>query len=463
MMAADARRGRAIADYAAARRIARKNRIDRQSHMTAHDTRRTTPSPSARDGARRSLLKAAGAAALAAPLLGSLAALSASGAAHAQRSAKTLRIGYQKYGNFVVLKARGSLEKRLADQHVSVQWIEFPGGPQLLEGLNAGAIDVGTVGETPPVFALAGGVDFVYVGSEPPAPQGEAIVVPHDSPIRAVADLRGRKIALNKGSNVHYLLVNALQRAKVDYRDVTPVYLAPADARAAFAQRGVDAWVIWDPYLAAIERQANARDRKRQRAREQHAVLSREPEVRRSRAATRARAARRSRCGRSLGAREHRHGRRATIAARRPRHGHARACVETRELRRSTDRRCDARVSAADRRYVRRPQADSAQDRRCRRALASGIGARASQSRGQSAEPRPAVAGEPLTINRLLSGGRSRHYRNDGFPGARDTRAVRQFALPSPSSGARSSLPASITPPTTDAPQDSGLLQNTLC
>ncbi|WP_063533041.1 sulfonate ABC transporter substrate-binding protein [Burkholderia sp. MSMB1589WGS] len=227
--------------------------------MTAHDTPRTTPSPSARDGARRSLLKAAGAAALAAPLLGGLAALSASGAAHAQRSAKTLRIGYQKYGNFVVLKARGSLEKRLADQHVSVQWIEFPGGPQLLEGLNAGAIDVGTVGETPPVFALAGGVDFVYVGSEPPAPQGEAIVVPHDSPIRAVADLRGRKIALNKGSNVHYLLVNALQRAKVDYRDVTPVYLAPADARAAFAQRGVDAWVIWDPYLAAIERQANAR------------------------------------------------------------------------------------------------------------------------------------------------------------------------------------------------------------
>ncbi len=259
MMAADARRGRAIADYAAARRTARKNRIDRQSHMTAHDTPRTTPSPSARDGARRSLLKAAGAAALAAPLLGGLAALSASGAAHAQRSAKTLRIGYQKYGNFVVLKARGSLEKRLADQHVSVQWIEFPGGPQLLEGLNAGAIDVGTVGETPPVFALAGGVDFVYVGSEPPAPQGEAIVVPHDSPIRAVADLRGRKIALNKGSNVHYLLVNALQRAKVDYRDVTPVYLAPADARAAFAQRGVDAWVIWDPYLAAIERQANAR------------------------------------------------------------------------------------------------------------------------------------------------------------------------------------------------------------
>ncbi|KGS05951.1 sulfonate ABC transporter substrate-binding protein [Burkholderia sp. ABCPW 111] len=228
--------------------------------MTDHDTPRTTTAlPRAHDDTRRTLLKAAGAAAFAAPLLGGLAALSASGAAHAQRNAKTLRIGYQKYGNFVVLKARGSLEKRLADQHVAIQWVEFPGGPQLLEGLNAGAIDVGTVGETPPVFALAGGVDFVYVGSEPPAPQGEAIVVPHDSPIRALADLRGKRIALNKGSNVHFLLVKALQRAKIDYRDITPVYLAPADARAAFAQRGVDAWVIWDPYLAAVERQANAR------------------------------------------------------------------------------------------------------------------------------------------------------------------------------------------------------------
>jgi sulfonate transport system substrate-binding protein len=182
----------------------------------------------------------------------------ASGPARAQGHA-TLRIGYQKYGNFVVLKARGTLEKRLAPLGIGVQWLEFPGGPQLLEGLNAGAVDVGTVGETPPIFAQAGGVDFVYVGSEPPAPRGEAIVVAQNSPIRTLADLRGKRIALNRGSNVHYLLVKALQKANLKYVDIQPVYLAPADARAAFTSGSVDAWVIWDPYLAAVERQLGAR------------------------------------------------------------------------------------------------------------------------------------------------------------------------------------------------------------
>jgi sulfonate transport system substrate-binding protein len=213
------------------------------------------------DTNRRSLLKAAAALAVSsgAALAGGAGALLSSPAALAQGNAKTLRVGFQKYGNFVVLKARGSLEKRLAQQGVAVQWLEFPAGPQLLEGLNAGAVDVGTVGETPPIFAQAGGVDFVYIGNEPPAPKGEALVVQQDSPIRTVADLRGKKVALNRGSNVHYLLVKALQHAGLTYTDIQPIYLTPADARAAFVQRSVDAWVIWDPYLAAIQRQANAR------------------------------------------------------------------------------------------------------------------------------------------------------------------------------------------------------------
>jgi sulfonate transport system substrate-binding protein len=215
-------------------------------------------------GARRSVLKLAAGAATAAALRGatglaSVAALAMrSGAARAE-DGKTLRIGYQKYGNFVVLKARRTLEKRLAPLGFSVQWLEFPGGPQLLEGLAAGAVDVGTVGETPPIFAQAGGVDFVYIASEPPAPLGEAIVVHQDSPVHTPADLRGKRVAFNRGSNVHYLLVKALQKSNLRYEDIQPVFLAPADARAAFTSRSVDAWVIWDPYLAAIERQANAR------------------------------------------------------------------------------------------------------------------------------------------------------------------------------------------------------------
>ncbi|WP_321782906.1 sulfonate ABC transporter substrate-binding protein [Burkholderia pyrrocinia] len=217
---------------------------------TPHADVETTPA----NPRRRQWLHGA-AAGLAGLALGPLAAVPA----QAQGNGTRLRIGFQKYGNFVVLKARGTLEKRLASQGVAVQWLEFPAGPQLLEGLNAGAIDVGTVGETPPIFAQAAGVDFVYIGNEPPAPQGEAIVVLPDSPIRNVAQLRGKKVAFNKGSNVHYLLVKALEHAGLAYTDIQPIYLTPADARAAFVQRSVDAWVIWDPYLAAAERQLGAR------------------------------------------------------------------------------------------------------------------------------------------------------------------------------------------------------------
>ncbi|WP_271104264.1 sulfonate ABC transporter substrate-binding protein [Pseudomonas tohonis] len=176
-----------------------------------------------------------------------------------QAQAETLRIGYQKYGTLVLLKAKGSLEKRLADQGIEVKWTEFPGGPQLLEGLNVGSIDFGVTGETPPVFAQAAGADLLYVAYEPPAPTSEAILVPKDSAIKSVKELAGKKVALNKGSNVHYLLVRALEEAGLKYSDIQPVYLPPADARAAFERGSVDAWVIWDPFQAAAEQQLQAR------------------------------------------------------------------------------------------------------------------------------------------------------------------------------------------------------------
>lgn len=177
----------------------------------------------------------------------------------AQVQAETLRIGYQKYGTLVLLKANGALEKRLAAKGIDVKWTEFPGGPQLLEGLNVGSVDFGTTGETPPVFAQAAGADLLYVAFEPPAPTSEAILVPKDSPIESVAELKGKKVVLNKGSNVHYLLVRALENAGLKYSDIQPVYLPPADARAAFERGSVDAWVIWDPFQAAAEQQLQAR------------------------------------------------------------------------------------------------------------------------------------------------------------------------------------------------------------
>ncbi|AOY00748.1 sulfonate ABC transporter substrate-binding protein [Jeongeupia sp. USM3] len=174
--------------------------------------------------------------------------------------AETLRIGYQKAASlFVLQKSQGTLEKKLAPLGATVKWVEFPAGPQLLEGLNVGAIDVGYVGEAPPIFAQAAGARFVYIGNDPAAPAAEAIVVPKGSAIKSVAELKGKKVALNKGSNVHYLLVKALEKNGLKYGDIQPVFLPPADARAAFERGSVDAWVIWDPFLAAAEKQIGAR------------------------------------------------------------------------------------------------------------------------------------------------------------------------------------------------------------
>jgi sulfonate transport system substrate-binding protein len=172
---------------------------------------------------------------------------------------KTVRIGYQKYGKLVLLKGKGSLEEKLRPFGYKVSWTEFPSGPPLLEALNVGAIDFGVAGETPPIFAQAAGAPLVYLAYDPPAPQGEAILVPKDSALKSVADLKGKKVALNKGSNVHYLLVKALEKAGLKYTDIQPMFLAPSDALAAFTRGSVDAWVIWDPYEAAAEASTGAR------------------------------------------------------------------------------------------------------------------------------------------------------------------------------------------------------------
>jgi sulfonate transport system substrate-binding protein len=172
---------------------------------------------------------------------------------------KVVRIGFQKYGKLVLLKGKGSLEEKLKPLGYKVSWTEFPSGPPLLEALNVGAIDFGVAGETPPIFAQAAGAPLVYLAYDPPAPQGEAILVPRDSALNSVADLKGKKVALNKGSNVHYLLVKALEKAGLKYTDIQPVFLAPADALAAFTRGSVDAWVIWDPYEAAAEASTGAR------------------------------------------------------------------------------------------------------------------------------------------------------------------------------------------------------------
>lgn len=184
----------------------------------------------------------------------------ASTSVSADYNPKLLRIGFQKSAaTLTLLKGDGSLEKRLAPLGIDVKWVEFPAGPQLLEGLNVGSIDFGFVGEAPPIVAQAAGANFVYVGYEGEAAAAEAVLVQKDSSIKGIAELKGKRVALNKGSNVHYFLVKVLEKHGLKYSDVQVSFLTPADARAAFEKGSIDAWVIWDPFTSAAEKQLGAR------------------------------------------------------------------------------------------------------------------------------------------------------------------------------------------------------------
>jgi sulfonate transport system substrate-binding protein len=166
---------------------------------------------------------------------------------------KEIRIGFQKAGIFPAVKARGTLEALFKPKGIAVRWIEFQFGPPLLEALNTGNVDFGFTGDVPPIFAQVASANLYYVAALPASGNNEAIVVPKDSPIRTLADLKGKRIAIAKGSSAHNTALAALGKAGLKLADVTPVYLSPADAATAFNSDKVDAWSIWDPYLALFE------------------------------------------------------------------------------------------------------------------------------------------------------------------------------------------------------------------
>jgi sulfonate transport system substrate-binding protein len=191
-------------------------------------------------------------------LSGPIASRAFAQAAPTAKALDVLRIGYQKSAaNLVILKEQGALEKRFPNTKVS--WIEFPAGPQLLEALSAGSLEFGLTGDSPPVFAQAAGKELVYVGAEPPKPDSSAILVQRDSNLRDLSELKGKKVAVQKGSSAHYLLVRGLDKAGLQWSDITPIYLTPADARAAFERNSVDAWAIWDPFYSATQLSIQAR------------------------------------------------------------------------------------------------------------------------------------------------------------------------------------------------------------
>lgn len=179
--------------------------------------------------------------------------------AQSQTVPSEIRIGFQKGAAILVLaKKRQVIEKRLKSIGVSnVKWVEFQFGPPMLEALGAGAIDLGSVGDTPPIFAQAGGSNLVYVAATPSAQH--AVLVPKNSSIKTLADLKGRRVAFGKGSSAQNIAIKALALGGVTIHDVTPSYLSPADATAAFNGGTIDAWVVWDPYFAIAEQYYDAR------------------------------------------------------------------------------------------------------------------------------------------------------------------------------------------------------------
>jgi sulfonate transport system substrate-binding protein len=183
----------------------------------------------------------------------------ANSAAVAAEQAKQLRIGFQRSGPLLVLKQWKTLEQKLEPLGYTVTWSEFTAGPPLLEALNVGSIDLGTTGDTPPLFAQAAGTDLVYVGAVTNPGTTSAVLVQKDGPIQSIADLKGKKVAFVRGSNANNIIIRVLEKGGLTFKDIQPVSLTPADARAAFERGSIDAWAIWDPYYALAERSEKVR------------------------------------------------------------------------------------------------------------------------------------------------------------------------------------------------------------
>jgi sulfonate transport system substrate-binding protein len=187
---------------------------------------------------------------------GAIAALSSR--AQAQVSLKEIRIGYQKTGVLVIARQQAVLEKRFAGKQIGIKWIEFTSGPPLLEAMSTGSVDLGAVGDTPPIFAQAANANIVYVAGSP-ITNGQGILVPAHSNIRTITDLKGKRVGFTKGTSAHNVVIATLEKAGLTYEDITPVYLTPPDAGPAFANGSIEAWAVWDPYFAIGEKRQNGR------------------------------------------------------------------------------------------------------------------------------------------------------------------------------------------------------------
>jgi sulfonate transport system substrate-binding protein len=167
----------------------------------------------------------------------------------------TLKVGDQKGGSKALLTAAGLLD----DLPYKIEWATFTSGPPLLEAVSAGGVDVGRVGNTPPIFAAAANAKIAVVSSSQGNVASDAILVPSDSPLKSVKDLKGKTIGVSKGSSAHGQVLYNLRKAGLSTKDVKLSFLQPADAYGAFKQHQIDAWAVWDPYTSQAKLEAGAR------------------------------------------------------------------------------------------------------------------------------------------------------------------------------------------------------------
>ncbi|MCX4815302.1 ABC transporter substrate-binding protein [Streptomyces sp. NBC_01239] len=160
----------------------------------------------------------------------------------------TLNVGDQKGGSEAVLRAAGELK----NLDYKIKWSTFTSGPPLLEAVNAKAVDIGGVGNTPPVFAAGADSKIKVVAAWHGTSDGDAVLVPKDSKLSRPQQLKGKSIAVAQGSSAHFQLVASLKAAGLSLSDVKVKYLQPADALAAFTSGKVDAWAVWDPYTSQV-------------------------------------------------------------------------------------------------------------------------------------------------------------------------------------------------------------------
>jgi sulfonate transport system substrate-binding protein len=166
-----------------------------------------------------------------------------------------LKVGDQQLQTRGILEASGQLK----DVPYKIEWFNFPAAQPLGEALNAGAIDIGGLGDAPLIFAYAAGARVRAVAATRSQPVDLAILVPAGSPIKNATDLKGKRIATTRGSIGHFLAIATLERAGIKLSDVTLAFMQPADAKSALESGNVDAWSTWDPYVALGELRDNNR------------------------------------------------------------------------------------------------------------------------------------------------------------------------------------------------------------